>query len=440
MFSLREIAEIVDGRLVGDPDLIPRRVIHDSRLAGEGDLFVALPGKQRDGHAFLADALGKGACGAIVSRKVEGGNLVVVSDTLAALQRLAGAWRDRLNGPIIAVTGSNGKTTTKDLLAHIIAGKTRAYSSPENYNTEIGLPLALLGMKEEDEIGIFELASQAPGEIPFLAGLLRPTGAVITGVGPSHLASFKTLEVVADEKWSLAQSLAKGSLIVVNGDSPHLRARTRAGVITVGLDHGEIRGRIIRETPRLIVEIDSPRLILDCPLLGAHNGTNLLLAAIAALRLGIPPETIAERTATFTPREHRLSPIKTAFGTILDDTYNANPSSTLAAIRVLHRFGNENSKRIFVFGEMLDLGEESASYHREVLAEALKLKIDLIFPVGDRPTEACRSMGTDRAVFCPLDELFLRLARELSRDENVVLVKGSRALRLERIVQDLMRL
>jgi len=122
MFSLREIAEIVGGRLIGDPDPIPCRVIHDSRLIREGDLFVALPGKYRDGHAFIADAFSKGACGAIVSRKVEGENLIVVGEALAALQRLAAAWRDRLNGPIIAITGSNGKTTTKDLLAHIVAG------------------------------------------------------------------------------------------------------------------------------------------------------------------------------------------------------------------------------------------------------------------------------------------------------------------------------
>jgi len=440
MFSLREIARIVDGRLIGDPDLTPARVIHDSRLVKEGDLFVALPGKRSDGHAFLADAFSRGACGAIVSHKRQRGNLIVVRDTLTALQRLAGAWRDRLECPIIAITGSNGKTTTKDLLAHIIAGKMRAYSSPENYNTEIGLPLALLGMREEDEIGIFELATRAPGEISFLAGLLRPTGAIITAVGPSHLASLKTLAAVADEKWSLARSLPEGSLLIVNGDSRDLRSRARADALTVGFDHGEIRGRIVRETPHLTVELNPPRMILDSPLVGRHNGMNILLAAVAALRLGIPPETIAERASTFTPREHRLRPIKTDFGTILDDTYNANPSSTLAALRVLHRFGNEDSNRIFVFGEMLDLGEESASYHRKILEEALKLKIDAIFPVGDHPTEACRSIGTDRAVFSPPDELLLRLSEGLIGGDNVVLVKGSRALRLERIVQGLMRL
>ena len=437
MFTLREIAEIVGGRLIGDPDPIPRRVIHDSRLIREGDLFVALPGKYRDGHAFIADAFSKGARGAIVSRKVEGENLIVVGEVLAALQRLAAAWRDRLNGPIIAITGSNGKTTTKDLLAHIVAGKVRAYSSPENYNTEIGLPIALLGMKEDDRLGVFELGTTAPGEISILARILRPDGAVITGIGPSHLGSFESLEAVADEKWSLVRSIRKGSMIVVNGDSPHLRARAGKGVVTVGLEHGEIRGRIVREVPRLTVEMESPRIILDSPLLGTHNGTNLLLAAAAALRLGIPPETIAERAATFTPREHRLFPIETAFGTILDDTYNANPASSLAAIRVLDRFGDKNAKRIFVFGEMLDLGKRSAAYHREVLAEALKLRIDSIFPVGKRPVEACRSMRTDRAVFCPLEELPSRLVKELSGGENVILVKGSHALSLKRLVDEL---
>jgi len=439
MFTLREIARIVGGRLTGDPDRIPLRVIHDSRLVREGDLFVALPGERSDGHEFVADALTRGACGAIVSRPLPGENLIVVEETLAALQALARAWRERLAAPIIAITGSNGKTTTKDLLSHILAGRFRVYSSPENYNTEIGLPIAILGMKKEDEIGVFELAAGSPGDIPLLAGILRPDGGVITGVGPSHLRSFGSIEAVAKEKWSLVASLKEGSLLVVNADSTHLRSRIGPEAIGVGIEHGNPRGRVLQDVPRLLVEVSSPRMVLDSPLLGAHNATNLLLAVAAALRLGIPPvETIVERVATFSPREHRLRPIEARFGTILDDTYNANPASTLASLRVLSRFGGEGSKRIFVFGEMLDLGEDSPAYHRKVVEEALRFGIDRIYPIGEGPTAACREIGTDRAVFSRFEDLVELLSNELSGPDDVVLVKGSRALALERIVDGLM--
>jgi len=237
MFPLGEIARIVGGRLTGDPDRIPVGVIHDSRLVREGDLFVALPGERTDGHLFVADALSRGACGAIVSRPLPGGTLIVVEETLTALQALARAWRERLTSTIIAITGSNGKTTTRDLLSHILAAKMRVYSSPENYNTEVGLPIALLGMKKTDEIGVFELATGSPGDIPLLAGILRPDGAVITGVGPSHLGSFGSIEAVAEEKWSLAASLKEGSLLVVNADSVYLRSRIGKEAIGVGIEH-----------------------------------------------------------------------------------------------------------------------------------------------------------------------------------------------------------
>ena len=437
MFPLGEIARIVGGRLIGDPDRIPVGVIHDSRLVREGDLFVALPGERTDGHLFVADALSRGACGAIVSRPLPGGTLIVVEETLTALQALARAWRERLTSTIIAITGSNGKTTTRDLLSHILAAKMRVYSSPENYNTEVGLPIALLGMKKTDEIGVFELATGSPGDIPLLAGILRPDGAVITGVGPSHLGSFGSIEAVAEEKWSLAASLKEGSLLVVNADSVYLRSRIGKEAIAVGIEHGDTRGRVLQEVPRLIVEVPSPRIVLDSPLLGAHNATNLLLATVTALRLGIPIGTIIERAATFSLREHRLRPIGARFGTILDDTYNANPASTLAAIRVLSRFGGEGSKRIFVFGEMLDLGEDSPRYHRKVVEEALRLGIDRIYPVGDRPTAASRESGTDRAVYSRPEDLVRTLSNELSGPDDVVLVKGSRALALERIVDRL---
>jgi len=440
MYSLGEIAKIVRGSLTGDADTRPLRVVHDSRTVEPGDLFVALRGARTDGHAFLGEVFRRGACGSLVADA--GGipedtpGLIVVADPLEALQRLASAWRDRLPSKQIGITGSFGKTTTRTLTAHLLRTAFTVHEPPGNFNTEIGLPLALLAMPEAAEVGVFELGAERPGDIGFLAELLRPYIAVLTGVGPSHLDGFGSIEAIAEEKWSLVAGLDRSAIAFVNADSPHLLTRipkAPCAVRSVGVEAGNLRGRVERDVPELVLEVDEPRMHLRVPLLGAQNASNVLLAVACALHLGVKPQTIEEAIGDYVPPHQRLRALEAPFGTVLDDTYNANPASVKAALRVLAAYGAPDAHRVFVFGDMLGLGEASDRMHREIVGFAESLGIDRILPVGERAAAAC-------GVAAPKAEDRPRTVRSVFREgENVVLVKGSRALALEHLVAALLR-
>ena len=450
MYPLGEIATIVGGLLLHGDGATPRRIVHDSREVLEGDLFVALRGRRIDGHAFLSDAFARGAYGALISNPesapVDARNLIVVDDPLASLQRLAAAWRGALDATLVGITGSNGKTTTRALLAHLLRepdGVRTVFNAPKNYNTEVGLPLALLMMPTTASIGLFELGAERPGDIATLVDILVPEIGLITSVGPSHLDGFGSVEAVAGEKWSLVEGLPVHGYAVLNADSTHLLrlAKEAPGrCLTVGLEQGEVRGRLEQEVPQLVLVVDDPPMRLVCPLIGKHNAGNLFLAAVTAHRLGLSLDTIEERTKTFAPVPRRLQPIPAPFGTILDDTYNANPASTAGALYALARLGGDETRRVFVFGEMRNLGPDADRYHREVLDLALHLEIDAIFPVGARAVGACRAHPARAITIVDRDDLGAAI-RDLCREseDHIVLAKGSRALELERLVDELVR-
>jgi UDP-N-acetylmuramoyl-tripeptide--D-alanyl-D-alanine ligase len=450
MYPVGDIARIVGGDLLRGDGATPVRIVHDSREVSEGDLFVALRGRRTDGHAFLSDVFARGACGALISdpssAPTGARNLIVVDDPLGALQRLAAAWRRKLGATFVGITGSNGKTTTRALLAHLLAGADRpqrVFSAPKNYNTDVGLPLALLAMPEATSIGLFELGAERPGDVAALADVLAPRVGLITSVGPSHLDGLGSVEAVAREKWSLVERLPPDGIGVVNADSPDLHRLVQGAddrCTTVGIEHGDVRGRIEQEVPRLVLAVDDPPMRLAAPLIGRHNAVNLLLAGVTAHRLGVPPGTIEGRAETFVPVPHRLEPIDAPFGTVLDDTYNANPASTAGALRALARCGGPETRRVFVFGEMRDLGPDADRYHREAVDLALDLGIDAVLPVGDRAVAACRERSTEAVTIVDRAEL-ADAVRALCRDsaDALVLVKGSRALELERLVDELVR-
>jgi len=448
VFSVREIAAVVRGDLTLDVGGTPRRIVHDSQRIERGDLFVALRGARTDGHAFLTEAFDRGACAALVSEHTSDTPaalaLIVVPNALVALQRLAGAWRERLDGKtIVAVTGSNGKTTTRSLLAHILRKQFVVHEAPENYNTEIGLPLALLGMAESSEIGVFELGTEKPGEIAALTSILRPTVGILTGVGPSHLGGFGSIDAIAQEKWDLARGVPPGGLLLLNGDAAPLRpfvANGKLDAVTVGLAAGQIRGRVVEAVPTLCVEVDDPPLRLETKLIGEHNATNVLLAALCAHRLGLASSAIEARVRTFEAVPHRLRSLPAPFGVVLDDVYNANPASMKAALHVLIGYGGPSSRRVFVFGDMLDLGETSDHHHREILTLALELGIDSVLPAGPRAADACLGIESDRIALAKPEERIARLRALLPGPDDVVLIKGSRALRLEELVDELLAL
>ena len=450
MFSVEKITQIVGGELLRRETATLKRAIHDSRLVGVGDLFVALPGQRSDGHKFLAEAFVRGASAALVSETTvfpaRARNLICVPDTAAALGQWAAAWRQSLDATIVAITGTNGKTTVKALLGHLLSSCRPAYVSPHNYNTEIGLPIALLSMPTDANVGVFELGAERPGDIALLADILQPHMGILTSVGPGHLDGLKTVAAVTSEKWSLIEHLPKDGTAFVNADVPpflDLAASAHVPVVTAGLENGAIRGLVLQTAPNLKVRLNDQDITLSCPLVGTHNANNLLLAAAAANTLGISWEEIANHAPSFKPISHRLTPIQASFGMILDDTYNANPASMSAALDVLIASPIEEARRVFVFGEMYGLGTASARFHRDIAQQALSLPIDVILPIGDTAIAACHAVTVHsedaaRVIVLPRHEI-VRWIHDFA-PALVVLVKGSRALGLENLVDALQRL
>lgn len=448
MFKTTKIAKIVGGRLLKGMEETPLRVVHDSRNVRKGDLFVALKGKRTDGHVYLAQAFLKGACGAIISDAnaiPQGGrNLVVVDDSLRALQTLAATWRERLDARFVGITGTCGKTTTKALIGHLLAEDRKVYTAPHNYNTEIGLPLALLAMPHSAQVGIFELGASAPGEIASLASLLSPHVSLLTMVGRGHLDGFGSVEKVAKEKWELIRALPPDGTAIVNADCPTLAPfieQEKRHLVSFGLEGGEVRGVITHAVPNLSMEIREPPLRLISPLIGRHNATNMLAAVTCAFHLGVSAQTIERRAPTFKPISHRLTLLPASFGHLIDDTYNANPDSMEAALRTLTELELPVKRRSFVFGDMLELGEAAARFHREILELALGLGIAPIFPVGELANQAAQDVLEEvpRSTIIRSDrqELAGCIRRSLKGDRNLLLVKGSRRLGLEELVERL---
>jgi UDP-N-acetylmuramoyl-tripeptide--D-alanyl-D-alanine ligase len=448
MFPPTRNAEILHGRLLRGTSAIPRRAVHDSRLVQPGDLFVALKGERTDGHRFLKEAFSRGACGAIISNTQaipeNGCNLIVVDDVLRAVQALAAAWRETLGATFVGITGTCGKTTAKGLLAHLLASDRDVYTAPESYNTEIGLPLALLSMPVAARVGVFELGVGAPGEMEPLASILSPHVAVLTMVGRGHLQGFGSVKAAAREKWELVRALPEAGTLVVNADceafAEHLdewRGHTR----TFGLTTGDLRGKVVDVACGLIVSIDDPPLRLESRLLGRHQAIPLLATAAAAVHLGVSSEDIAHGVKTFEGPPHRLHLLSAPFGYVLDDSYNANPDSTKAALLTLSELDLPVKRRAFVFGSMLELGEKSPDFHREVLDLALELDVAPIYPVGEQAVQAAQEMigelppGT--IAIASRDELADRITETRVGTSSLVLVKGSRLLGLDRLVEAL---
>jgi len=450
MLDYAAIARAVGGRLERGTGGSPARVVHDSREVAPGDLFVALKGERTDGHLHLAGAFARGAGGAIVSDAScvppEAHDLVVVADTRLALWNLAKTWRAGLDATFVGITGTCGKTTTKELLAHLAAGERETFAVQGSYNTDVGLPLSLLAMPATARVGVFEIGAGAPGEIAPLARLLAPDVAVVTLVGRGHLAGFGDVATVAAEKWALVRALPQGGTAVVNADSAELLpllATWRGNAVTFGTASGTLRGRLIADGPPLVVEAGPPPLSLTSPLVGRHNLTNLLAAVGAALAVGVSPRVIEERAATFVPPPHRLRLLAAPFGAVLDDTYNANPESTRAALEALAGLDLGTARRAFVFGEMRELGTDAARCHDEVLGLALRLGVRPIFPVGGEAVAAARRAERGARpgtfVFVRREDLPRRILELVSGERTLLLVKGSHLLALDQVVDALLQ-
>jgi UDP-N-acetylmuramoyl-tripeptide--D-alanyl-D-alanine ligase len=426
-------------------------VATDSRAVRPGDLFVALAGERFDGNDFVEAALAAGAAGAVAR---EGARfsprreapVILVRDPLRALGALAAEVRRRLRAAVVAITGSSGKTTTRDLVAQALGEGT--VSAEKSFNNALGVPLTIFRAERETRVLVLEVGTSAPGEIASLGRIARPDVAVITNVGPAHLERLGSVEGVAREKGALVEALREGGVAVLNADDPlvsGMRARVPAGRGAVLFGTGEearVRGAIAVEPwgTRLEVSIaGGPPIALRLRFPGRHNAMNALAALATVHALGRPVEEAALRLERARLPGRRLEALRVGPIEVLDDAYNANPASTAAALEVL---AASSARRIFVFGGMRELGAEEKARHREIGALAARAGIALFLAVGDEAAialDGAREAGlpAERTVRAEEPGAAADLLLPALLPGDLVLVKGSRAARLERFIERL---
>lgn len=434
--SLATAADWAGGALRrGEPDARFRGLSTDTRTLEAGNLFVALTGPQFDGHAFTDAAAERGAAGAVVERAQDGEVAqIAVDDGRRALGALGAAWRGRFAGPVIAITGSNGKTTVKECVAAILRQAGPAMATRGNLNNDVGLPLMLAELDAAHWAGVLELASNTPGEIDWLTRLTAPTVGLVTNTEAAHLAGFATLEGVADANGELYERLADDAVAVINADDPWAqRWRDLAGsrrVITFASEAAaDVRVPLDSADPHL--EIGGERRPFQWALPGAHNRRNAAAAAGAAWALGLEPGLIVAGLEAAAPVAGRLVQCSGVGGSlVLDDSYNANPGSFAAALAVLEE---HPGRRWAVVGEMAELGEGSLEAHRALGACARSAGVEHLWALGPHAEQICAGFGAGAEVATDRSVLARTLAEALDRDV-AVLIKGSRSNRLEQVV------
>jgi UDP-N-acetylmuramoyl-tripeptide--D-alanyl-D-alanine ligase len=452
--TLQNIADITGGELLnGSPNQTVARIATDSRRTQTGDLFFALPGDRFDGHSFILEVAGRGA-GAIVAerRKLPADfsacPVIAVAETRAALGRLAAAYRRQFDLPIIAVGGSNGKTTTKELIASVLRQKKQALWSEASFNNDVGVPLTLLRLEQGHQAAVLETGTNHPGELKPLLQMIAPRMGVITNIGREHLEFFHDLVGVVREEGAIGEILPTDGVLFLNGDnawSEELARRTRARVVTVGLDNNnDCVARNVR------VDENGAAFDVDCRyrgisgeyrvnLLGRHQVINALFALAVGAEMGFGRAEIERGLLACAPGKMRLHLQVCAPGGIrvLEDCYNANADSMLAALQTLRELPCDG-RRVAVLGDMAELGDCSRAAHVEVGHRAARSRLDRLFAIGRHASqiaEAARDRGLKSVVEIEEVEPAAQAVKEFARPGDVVLVKASRSMRLERITE-----
>ena len=436
MMRLSEAAGVLHGKVVGE-DVTFHAVSTDSRTVQAGDLFVALRGERFDGHAYVAECLQRGAAAALVSQPVAGaGSQLVVADTRVALGQLAAYWRSQFAIPLVAVTGSNGKTTVKEMLAAILraaaGGDATVLATQGNLNNDIGLPMTLLKLRGQHRYAVAEMGMNHAGEIAYLTRLGKPDVALVNNALPAHLEGLGSVEGVARAKGEIFQGLGAGGTAIINADDAYaplwreLAAPHR--IQTFGLEQtADVSADYQLNADGSEVTLKTPQgsARLHLPAAGLHNVRNALAATAAALAMGVTLEAVVNGLQQFSGAKGRLQRKSGLQGcTVIDDTYNANPASMRAAIDVLAACPG---KRVLVLGDMGELGADAELLHAEIGQYARAARLDGLLTLG----EMSRAYAGER--YDTPEQLADALRPQLD-NTTTVLVKGSRFMRMERVV------
>ena len=433
------------------------RVTTDSRQVKAGDLFVALRGERFDGHDFIDAAVRAGAQAVLIDRNVPlseevkqtGVVVMQVEDTVQALGALARFYRRNLCGSVnvVAVTGTNGKTTVREMIYHVLSRFKKGHRSPRNYNNNIGVPLTIFGIEAEHDFAVVEIGTNAPGEVATLSRIAEPDIAVITRVGPSHLDGLKDIEGVSVEKVSIVVGLKEHGVLVCGvGHPPTLERAESLGrhVIKFGLDTKcDVYAEKVERDKGGVRFVTNDRCEVRLGILGVHNVNNALAALAVVRRLGITSEQFSEAMKDFKPAKGRMECREVHGITVIDDSYNANPVSMTAALEELVNFP-QAKRRVFVVGDMYELGEKSEQFHRELGRNIAGEGIELLLTVGPKGAQVAESaleagMGRGSIMRCKNSKRMARLIKSMLYDGDVVLVKGSRAMEMENVIVSLDR-
>jgi UDP-N-acetylmuramoyl-tripeptide--D-alanyl-D-alanine ligase len=447
---LATVAGWAKGRLVaGDPAIPISRVCTDTRALQRGDLFVAIAGENFDGHDFIENAANLGAA-ATLAHRVPANlapqfGVIEVSDTIQALQELSKRYRETLGARVIAITGSNGKTSTKDLTAAVLGQRFRAHKTAGNLNNHLGVPLTLLSIEPQDEVAVVEIGMNHPGEIAPLAALAFPHAAIITNIGVAHIEYMGSRKAIAQEKGTLAEAVPPEGTVILNADddmTSSIAARCRARVMTAGVGAGDVRASDLRATAggmEFTLHHAGVAVAATLPVFGEHMVRNATLASAAGLVFGLTLEECAAGLRSLQLSKGRLQQRQLAGFTVLDDSYNANPDSVVAGLATLASLPGAG-RRIAILGRMGELGAEAERGHRRVGAAAGEHRIACVIAVGEQANwiaEAARKSGVHHVVHVPDQQSAAAALRDFGQPGDIVLVKGSRSAKMERVLEAL---
>ena len=448
--KIKEIVEATGGELVcGNPEDVIFDIERDSRVVSDGKMFIALVGENFDGNNFAEKAVENGAAGVIVSRRMElNTNVVLVDDTKKALGRIATYYRKKFNIPFVGITGSVGKTTTKDMIACVLNYKYNVLSTAGNFNNEIGLPLTLFKLNEMHEIGVTEMGMSGFGEIDNLSKMVEPDCGVFTNIGLSHVEKLGSRENILKAKTEMLNNLKKDGYVVLSGDDDMLitlKDNLKFEHIYYGIENKEcdvFADNIVQSgnnETSFDVSYGDEKISMTIPVLGEHNVKNALAAICVAKRFGIALEEVKEALKKFTPGKMRQNIIELKGITVINDCYNASPSSVEAGLKILNQIG-KSGRKIAILGDMLEMGELSELAHKAVGEYVVNNKVDYLITVGERSKDIAKgaiSQGFDSKDISSFDtnQEVKDFVDGLLKKDDIVLVKASRGMKLEEIVE-----
>jgi len=438
-WTLSQIARFVDGELVGD-DLSVCGVSTDSRNIGKGNLFITLQGPSFDGHDYVHHAEQRYAAAVLVSKKVTTSlPKIIVNDTLVALGKLAKAWRNQFSIPVIGITGSNGKTTVKEIVTSILSCEKNVLATPGNFNNDIGMPLTLMQIDENHDAAVIEMGANHPKEIEYLSKISSPTIAIVTNAGPAHLEGFGDLDGVAKSKGEIFEQLAENGTAILNADDKYYRYwKELCGskkIISFGLSSdADVYAR--HEHEHISLTTPNGEVNVNFKMLGEHNLMNALAATATCCAINISLDSIRQGLEKMQGVTGRLQLKAGRNGSqLIDDTYNANPASLDVALTVLSEFSGQH---LLALGDMGELGAEMEHLHSEAGEQARLSGVNKLYTVGQYARLAARSFGENSQVFEDKPSMITELKNCMANDVTL-LVKGSRFMQMEVIVDALIQ-